>query len=159
MKPYRVSASKVHRPPAPRQDTAKEQAIRQVLQLISAALGPLVPQVSLRRQLHNSPSFDGFDWSLVVLAIEIDLRVMIPPSLATAFRLTARQFAEKVAALPRTENPSYTLDALKLLAHALLTADDEDVDGQARVRTRRIAPASRLVHGKTKPSRHQSRTN
>jgi len=68
----------------------------------------------------RSPQLDQFDWLLLVMSLEIDLKVRIPPRLVEPKDLSIARFAKSVAALPKVESPQHTLESLEFLAHALL---------------------------------------
>jgi hypothetical protein len=99
---------------------------QQVLHLLRAALGDIDPKQPLHKLFAKAPQCGPFEWMLSILAMEIDLRVDIPEKLADDRKLTAETFATRVAALPKINFPTYTLDCLALVAQALLSIEYEN---------------------------------
>ena len=96
-----------------------------VLRLIASRYGNTLPQNRLDTVLQRNPQLDSLDWSLLVLCIEIDLRVSLTPRLLEIGRWTVGSFARAVAALPKQESITYTLDRLTLLVDELLGAQQK----------------------------------
>jgi hypothetical protein len=117
--------------------------LQKVLHLLRAALGDINPKQPLHKLFAKAPQCGPFEWMLSILAMEIDLRVNIPEKLADNRDLTAEAFAAKVAALPKIDFPTYTLDCLALVAQALLSLESEDPSTTARLAgSRRRAKAT-----------------
>ena len=68
----------------------------------------------------SSSKLDEFDWLLLIMSLEIDLKVHVPTRLIHPKRLTVAQFAAAIAALPRVDSEAHTLETLQFLAAALL---------------------------------------
>ncbi|MGC4070731.1 MAG: hypothetical protein QM784_39875 [Polyangiaceae bacterium] len=100
--------------------------LQKVLHLLRAALGDIDPKQPLHKLFASAPQCGPFEWMLSILAMEIDLRVDIPEKLADDRKLTAEAFAKRVAALPKIDFPTYTLDCLALVAQALLSLESEN---------------------------------
>jgi hypothetical protein len=67
------------------------------------------------------------DWSLLILSIEIELRVNMTPSLLNIGSRSVGAFARTVAALPKVQSRTHTLDLLTLLVDELLTTQSISV--------------------------------
>ncbi len=104
---------------------AVSESSRHVFELLRSVNPDFGPQTTLRQLRAKAPDVTGFDWMLIILALEIDLCVEIPPQLADDPRLTVERFAARIAALPRVRDASFTLDRLTLLSEALFAADTE----------------------------------
>jgi hypothetical protein len=102
---------------------ANSQDTQKVLALLRAALSDFDPKAPLARVFEKAPKCGPFEWMLCILSIEIDLRVDIPEKLADNRKLSALEFAQKVAALPRINSDTYTIECLALVAQALLALD------------------------------------
>jgi hypothetical protein len=103
-----------------------------VVELLRSRYGAAPPSVSLEQLRHSNPQLDRFDWSLLILVIEIDLKIRIPRRLSDANRMTIGKFAAEIATLPKVAEASYTLDLITMLTQALLSADNPGPPSQAR---------------------------
>jgi hypothetical protein len=92
--------------------------------ILRAAAGAVTPSTKLTTLFQCNPDFGKLEWMIAVLAIEIELGVEIPESIADDHRQTVSRFAARVTALPRIDSPEYTLDRLSLLAQALLSSEE-----------------------------------
>ncbi len=113
-------------PPASKKSTtAKLRADRdRVLALIRAAAGAVTPTTTTRALLEHNPDFGTFEWMVTILAIEIELGVELDEKMAQPSRAPLARFAERVAALPRIDDPGFTLDRLNLLVEACLASTE-----------------------------------
>ena len=104
-----------------------------VIHMISSRYGAAPPNTLLGSLRRSNPQLDRFDWMLLIVGIEIDLKVRLPSRLIEADRKSIAQFAHAIATLPKVTSSSHTLDTLALLAQALL--GDHGVNTQPRKRT------------------------
>lgn len=114
-----------------------------VLRLIEARYGTALPQTKLRSLLQRNPQLDHLDWSLLLIAIEIDLRVNMEPALLDVGRWTVGKFARAVASLPKVRSVTHTVDLITLLADELLRTPSDPVENQDRSTVRRRSSKSR----------------
>jgi hypothetical protein len=98
---------------------------------------------SLRSLRRRNPQLDQFDWSLLIICIDIDLRVNVPQRLIDADQLTIADFAKKIASLPKITETNHTLEMLTLLAQALLTVDDAVMRAPRMKKLRRAKAGTR----------------
>ena len=87
--------------------------------MLSARYGTAAPNTTLGALQRRNPQLDRFDWLLLVIAIEIDLKVRLPARLIEAERKTAGDFARAIASLPKVDSAGHTLEMLTLLSQAL----------------------------------------
>ncbi len=112
-----------------------------VTQLLGVHYGAALSSTSLGSLRRKNPQLDRFDWLLLIVALEIDLKVRVPQRLIDANRVTIAQFARKIASMPKVTEVNHTLEMLKLLAQGMLGADDG------------IAPFRRLNSNKSRKRR------
>ena len=112
-----------------------------VTRLLGACYGTAPTNTTLGSLRRRNPHLDRFDWLLLVIAIEIDLKVRLAPRLIEADRLTIAKFAKAVAVLPKVSTATHTLDMLTLLAQALL--GDSEVRPTSRRRQPKRSPHRR----------------
>ncbi len=105
-----------------RASTSKD--VSYVVDLLRSRYGAVPPSLPLGLLRRSNPQLDRFDWSLLILAIEIDLKIRIPRRIADANRMTIAHFAAEIAALPKVSEANHTLELVTLLAQALLSAED-----------------------------------
>ena len=105
-----------------RASTSKD--VSYVVELLRSRYGAVPSSLPLGQLRRSSPQLDRFDWSLLILATEIDLKIRIPRRLADANRMTIAQFAAEIAALPKVSEVNHTLELVTLLAQALLSTED-----------------------------------
>ncbi len=113
-----------------RSTSAKD--VSYVMELLRSRYGAVASSLSLDQLRRSNPQLDRFDWSLLVLVIEVDLKIRIPRRLSDARRMTVAHFAAEIAALPKVVEVNHTLDLLTLLAQALLGADDANLSTEDR---------------------------
>ena len=87
--------------------------------MLSAHYGAAPPNTTLGALRRRNPQLDRFDWLLLVIAIEIDLKVRLPARLIEAERKTLGEFAGTIASLPKVDSADHTLEMLTLLSQAL----------------------------------------
>jgi hypothetical protein len=107
---------------------ANAQDIEQVTTLLRASLGRFDPTVPLSHSFAEAPNCGPFEWMLTILSIEIDLKVEIPEKLSDNRKLNGADWAAKVAALPKVNSKTYTLDCLSLVAQALLLLETVEIE-------------------------------
>jgi hypothetical protein len=95
-----------------------------ILKLLSDRYGSSTSRISLGTLRQRNSQLDRFDWALLIVAIEIDLRVRIPRRMVNSDRMTIGQFASRIASLPKVHASNHTLELINLLARALLSAQD-----------------------------------
>ena len=100
-------------------DEAAIERAAQVLRRLGKLYGN-PPRTARIDTLCSSSKLDEFDWLLLIMSLEIDLKVHVPTRLIHPKRLTAAQFAAAIAALPRVDSEAHTLETLQFLAAALL---------------------------------------
>ncbi len=98
--------------------------VSHIVQLLGHRYGTSPLSTSLRSLRRRNPQLDQFDWSLLIICIDIDLRVSVPQRLIDADQLTIADFAKKIASLPKITETCHTLEMLTVLAQALLNVDD-----------------------------------
>ena len=101
-----------------RDEVAIERAV-QVLRRLGKLYGN-PPRTARIDTLCSSSKLDEFDWLLLIMSLEIDLKLHVPTRLIHPKRLTVAQFAAAIAALPRVDSEAHTLETLQFLAAALL---------------------------------------
>ncbi len=92
-----------------------------VTQMLNARYGSAPSNTTLGALRRRNPQLDRFDWLLLVISIEIDLKVRVPARLIESERKTLAQFAKAIASLPRVNSASHTLEMLTLLSQALMS--------------------------------------
>jgi len=107
---------------------ANAQDIEQVTTLLRASLGRFDPTVPLSHCFAKAPNCGPFEWMLTILSIEIDLKIEIPEKLSDNRKLKGADWVAKVAALPKVNSKTYTLDCLSLVAQALLLLESVEVE-------------------------------
>lgn len=100
-------------------DEAAIERAAQVLRRLGKLYGN-PPRTARIDTLCSSSKLDEFDWLLLIMSLEIDLKVHVPTRLIHPKRLTVAQFAAAIAALPRVDSEAHTLETLQFLAAALL---------------------------------------
>jgi len=100
-------------------DEAAIERAAQVLRRLGKLYGN-PPRTARIDTLCSSSKLDEFDWLLLIMSLEIDLKVHVPTRLIHPKRLTVAQFATAIAALPRVDSEAHTLETLQFLAAALL---------------------------------------
>lgn len=106
-----------------------------ILELIQSRYGAATPKLKLSTLLSQNPQLDALDWSLLVLAIEIDLKVNFTDALLDPKRWTVASFAQAIAKLPKSANPMHTLELLSVVADQLVRSDAEISVKPARKRS------------------------
>lgn len=101
--------------------------VSHIVQLLGHRYGTSPLSSSLRSLRRRNPQLDSFDWSLLIICIEIDLRVNVPQRLIDADQLTIAEFAKKITLLPKVTETNHTFELLTLLTQALLAVDDAPV--------------------------------
>lgn len=91
-----------------------------VLQRIGKVFGNPPKGTRIASLYRGKQQLDEFDWLLLIMSLEIDLKVRVPPRLLNPKNLTVAQFAQKVAGLPCVDSDDHTLQTLQFLAGALL---------------------------------------
>ncbi len=72
------------------------------------------------------------EWTMIVLSIETELKVDIPDGMDTRRAVTAAEFIERVAALPKVKDPLWNLNRFTMLVEAFLShAESEPRKGRA----------------------------
>lgn len=107
-----------------RRASSASNEVSYVVELLRSRYGAAPPRLPLGQLRHSNPHLDRFDWSLLILAIEIDLKIRIPRRLSDANRMTLGKFATEIAALPKVSEANHTLELVTLLAQALLSVED-----------------------------------
>jgi hypothetical protein len=100
-------------------DEAAIERVAQVLRRLGKLYGN-PPRTARIDTLCSSSKLDEFDWLLLIMSLEIDLKVHVPTRLIHPKRLTVAQFAAAIAVLPRVDSEAHTLETLQFLAAALL---------------------------------------
>ncbi len=103
-----------------------------VVQVLSARYGSVSRNTKLSSLRRQNPQLDRFDWLLLVIAIEIDLKVHLPSRLIEAEGMTVSEFARAIAALRKVSSRAHTLDTVTLLAQALMTETEAEAGSRMR---------------------------
>lgn len=118
-----------------------DRDIQHTLELIQSRYGTATPKLKLSTLLRQNPQLDALDWSLLVLAIEIDLKVNFTEALLDPKPWTVASFAQAVAKLPKSANPLHTLELLSVVADQLVRSDTELSVKPARKKSAQPTPS------------------
>jgi len=114
-----------------------EEAQKVVVSRLANFYGSTVINTDIQALRRRKPELDRFDWLLLIMSLEIDLRVRVPQRLVEPKAQSVAQFAKAIAALPKVTSEQHTLDELQLLASVLLgDGDTSNSHGTARKRVR-----------------------
>jgi hypothetical protein len=103
-----------------------------VVQIVSARYGSVPGNTKLSSLRRQNPQLDRFDWLLLVIAIEIDLKVRLPARLIEAEGMTVSEFARAIAALRKVSSRAHTLETVTLLAQALIAETEAGAGSRMR---------------------------